>query len=233
MLTARLAVIRLCISMVTRTKKQIPKKYRRLAYVLYAVCIQYYIVQVIVASKFTLGYSLKQNTISDLGNSFCGQYGSRYVCSPLCMLMNVSFIFLGLLMITGSLLIYMYDTRIMQRIACACMICAGIGTVLVGVFPENTIPDFHIVGAALPFVLGNLSLILFGLVKSIRTWIRRLAYVLGVIGLLALCLFMTHNYGDLGIGGMERLVAYPQTIWLIIFGFDHLLRRGRVTKVNV
>jgi hypothetical membrane protein len=105
------------------------------------------------------------------------------------------------------------------------MVLAGIGTVFVGAFPENTIRNFHIIGAALPFVFGNISLILFGVVRSINVWLRKLALVFGVIGLVALCLFMTHHYVGLGIGGMERTVAYPQTMWLIIFGCTGLLAK--------
>ncbi len=48
----------------------------------------------------------------------------------------------------------------------------------------------------------------------------------GLIALIALAFFVTRNYLGLGIGGMERLVAYPQTMWLIVFGIyiscDHI-----------
>ena len=58
-------------------------------------CLQYYVVQLIVALAWRVPYSWNGNTISDLGNTMCGKYGSRVVCSPLHGIMNVSFVALG------------------------------------------------------------------------------------------------------------------------------------------
>ena len=58
----------------------------------------------------------------------------------------------------------------------------------------------------------------------------------GLVGLSALGLFLTHTYGPLGRGGMERVVAYPQTIWMILFGLymsrNHYLRRRQAAKTS-
>src|SRR5882757_7284294 len=74
--------------------------------VLWVCCIQYYVIQIIVALQWTFHYSLSSNTISDLGNTVCGYYGGRLVCSPYHGLMNISFITLGLLMIAGAVIVY-------------------------------------------------------------------------------------------------------------------------------
>ena len=42
--------------------------------------------------------------------------------------------------------------------------------------------------------------------------------VVAPLALIALSLFASHMYLGLGAGTMERLAAYPETIWLIIFG---------------
>ena len=48
-------------------------------------------------------YNISRNTISDLGNTACGTWKGRYVCSPLHDLMNGSFIALGITMLLGAL----------------------------------------------------------------------------------------------------------------------------------
>jgi hypothetical membrane protein len=100
---------------------------------------------------------------------------------------------------------------------------AGAGTLLVGLFPENTISDLHILGAAVTFLCGNIALLLIGLSPYFSRRLRIYTIGSGIIALIALALFFTHQYAGIGIGGMERITAYPQTIWLIIFG-THTLR---------
>src|SRR5207247_1744522 len=95
---------------------------------------------------------------------------------------------------------------------------AGLGTIVIGIFAENTISSLHEIGAALPFVIGNLGLIILGLALELPNWLRRYTIVSGAVSLIAFVLFITHTYLGLGIGGMERLAVHPQTLWLIVFG---------------
>ncbi len=113
--------------------------------------VQYFITQIVVAHAWTNHYSLSRNTISDLGNTVCGVYSGRFVCSPLHSWMNASFVVLGLAL-------------------------------------------------------------------DIPRAFRYYTILSGLIALIALLLFYTHTYLGLGQGGMERLTAHPQTIWLIVFG---------------
>lgn len=55
--------------------------------------------------RFSPSYSLAHNTISDLGDTTCGIFNGRPICSPLHVLMNISFVVLGLTMVAGSLLV--------------------------------------------------------------------------------------------------------------------------------
>jgi hypothetical membrane protein len=200
----------------------------------WVLSIQYYIVQISVALAWHAipQYSWAKNTISDLGNTNCGAYGSRLVCSPLHPLMNVSFLVLGLTMIYGAFFLRksVEKSRTASTGFC-CMAVAGIGTILVGLFPENTVSIMHILGAALPFTLGNLSMILIG-VSMKKLWVPMRTYTVfsGLLGLVALIFFMTHHYAGLGIGGMERLVSYPQSIWMIIFGGYILVKKQALVK---
>jgi hypothetical membrane protein len=164
-------------------------------------------------------YSILSNTISDLGNTACGIYSGRYVCSPQHVWMNISFIVLGITMAAGSSLIY-YEFRKTKAsgLGFDFMALAGLGTIMVGVFAENTIASLHEIGAALPFVIGNLALLVLAVALDIPRYLKIYTVLSGVISLAAFALFITHTYLGIGIGGMERLAAHPLTIWLIIFG---------------
>lgn len=182
--------------------------------------VHYFVVQVIAAAYWHMpSYSWKDNVISDLGNTVCGEYAERFVCSPMHTWMNASFILLGLLMIAGSTLIYEgFRRNAGSFIAFTFMAVAGFGTILVGLFPENTISELHFVGALLPFTLGNIAIIMFGFVLGLHGWFKYYTLASGAVALAALPLFMSGVYLGLGEGGMERVVAYPQTLWLIVFG---------------
>ena len=197
------------------------------------VSVQYYIIQVIVAGAWSIDYSLRNNTISDLGNTVCGIYAGRYVCSPLHDLMNASFISLGITMIIGSVLVYQgFKKSEITKIGFSFMAIAGIGTIVVGLFPENTDASLHALGAALPFLVGNLGLLILGYVLDIPKSLRYYTILSGYISLLALLFFTTQNYLGLGQGGMERIVAYPQTMWLIVFGVYISSNRIRVNMMH-
>lgn len=183
------------------------------------LCAHYFVTQIVVANAWDTPFSLSQNPISDLGNTACGLYSARYVCSPLHDLMNASFIVLGAFMGFGSALIYNgFKKTTGSYIGFSLMTIAGFGTVLVGLFPENTISGLHGLGALLVFLLGNLALVVLGSVLDMPKLLRYYTLLSGFVGLLALILYGLKNYLGLGDGGMERLVAYPQTFWLIIFG---------------
>lgn len=183
------------------------------------LCVHYFVTQIIVAKAWDVQYSLSLNPISDLGNSACGLYAGRYVCSPLYNLMNTSFVLLGAFMALGSMLIYQgFKKSTASFVGFSLMAAAGIGSILVGLFPENTVSSLHGLGAFMAFLLGNLALVVFGSVLDMPKKLRYYTLLSGVISLLALGLFGSQNYLGLGEGGMERLAAYPQTVWLIVFG---------------
>lgn len=195
-------------------------KYPHLGPLFWILAVQYMIVQVVVASAWINGYDWKNNFISDLGNTVCGTYGGLYVCSPLHALMNLSFIIFGLTMAIGSVLIYTEFERTKLSLAAFLMMSfAGLGTILVGLFPENTIGQLHMLGAFLGLGVGNMSIVILSVaLKRVHSLFRIYSLLSGLISIVALVLFLLHVYGDLGRGGMERLVSYPFAIWMILFG---------------
>ncbi len=203
-----------------------PSLLARAGPVVWILSVQYFVVQVVVASAFEPGYGWGANTISDLGNTRCAAYGGRPVCSPLHVLMNASFVVLGITMCAGAILV----ARLLAdgRLGFACLGLAGLGTIVVGLVPENRIPGLHQAGAALPFVLGNLGVLAVGAsVGRLPGGVRAASVAAGVVGLVGLGLFLSHTYVGLGTGGMERVTAYPQDVWLIGIGAYLLSRAGR------
>ncbi len=205
-------------AMAIKTKKRSQAFYGAIFWIL---STQYYFSQFIVGLGWSNpSYSWSDNTISNLGNTGCGLYGDQFICSPQHAFMNAAFIILGITMIGGAVLLRKHLGTTRAAVAgLGCVIAAGIGSIMVGLFPENTISALHIIGAALPFTLGNIGLILLGLsLRHIPKILRWSAIIMGVIALCALMLFLTHIYLGLGIGGMERAVSFPLTIWLTLCG---------------
>jgi hypothetical membrane protein len=209
---------------------------RTIGAALWVLSIQYYIVQVVVAGFWAKSnsYSWANNTISDLGNTHCGLYGSRLVCSPLHAAMNISFVVLGITMIGGA---YFLQRQLagkrLAKLGFGCMALAGAGTILVGFYPENTVSQLHVIGAALSFVLGNLGMIIIGVcVSRLPLLLRAYTVLSGMLGLLALVLFQANSYVGIGAGGVERFAGYPQSIWMILFGTYILVRRRSPPKAG-
>jgi hypothetical membrane protein len=147
--------------------------------------------------------------------------------------MNTSFIVLGAFMAIGSALIYNEFKKTRgSYIGFSLMTIAGFGTVLVGLFPENTISQFHSFGALLAFLFGNLALVVLGSVLDMPKSMRKYTLLSGFVGLFALILYGLKNFLGLGEGGMERVVAYPQTFWLITFGIYISSHHYRIRRLR-
>ena len=195
-------------------------KYPLVGPIIWILSIQYFVGQLIVASAWSPAYSWANNLISDLGNTLCGQYAGRMVCSPAYNTMNASFILLGITMALGSLLIYQeFRESKWSLVGFSLMALAGLGTMIVGAFPENTIGWVHQSGAFLALGIGNLSLIILALaLHSVRRSFRVYTLATGAVALLAFVLFAFGIHLGFGPGTVERIASYPQTIWLIFFG---------------
>jgi hypothetical membrane protein len=98
------------------------------------------------------------------------------------------------------------------------MALAGIGSILVGFFPENQNRTMHIIGAFLALAIGNIAILVLGSVLTLPESMRRSMLVFSSLALAALLCFASHRSFGIGQGMMERVAAYPVTIWLITFG---------------
>jgi hypothetical membrane protein len=187
----------------------------------------YFAAQVLVAWVFRPPYSFVSNTISDLGYTACKPPNSG-ICSPLWVVMDASIAILGVAMVVGSVLIFSefsFSDEGRERAAAiagfACLALGGLGAILVGVVPENVnTAHLHTVGTAVVIAFGQLAILILGLVlREIPDWLREFMLVTSLLVLLAgISLAGKHQFG-IGAGALERLAQYPESVWLILFGF--------------
>ncbi|MGE7386895.1 DUF998 domain-containing protein [Streptomyces sp. NPDC004126] len=194
--------------------------------------VQFFVVHGIAEAAWASPYSWARNNISDLGNAHCALRPDpepRYVCSPEHGLMNTSFITLGVLLLVGLALTGSAPWRrgaaaVTARILLA---GAGVGFVLAGLAPADVDENQHVLGALLIMAVGNLGLVLAGsaLTDRVPPLLRRAATLLGLTALTALGAFLSHHYAGLGMGGMERVAAFPLLLWFLAAAVHGLLRR--------
>ncbi|MFJ3876869.1 DUF998 domain-containing protein [Streptomyces sp. NPDC090077] len=185
--------------------------------------MQFFVVHGIVEAAWTRPYSWARNNISDLGNARCALQPDpepRYVCSPEHGLMNASFVTLGVLLVVGAALAggaalwRRGGTAVTARLLLA---GAGAGFVLVGLAPADVDENLHVLGALLVMAVGNAGLVLAGsgLGERVPAPLRWGAGLAGATALTALGLFLSHRYLGLGMGGMERVAAFPLLLWVL------------------
>jgi hypothetical membrane protein len=195
--------------------------------------LQFIAAMIVTQLGWTSSYSLSQNYISDLGAVHCGPFDGRYVCSPWYELFNVSIILLGLLIILGALLLRTaFPARGSRTVGLGLLVVAGLGSIGVGVFPEDVNLTAHTISATCAFVGANLALIVLGLAMFRDTrWqgYRAFSVLCGLVGFVALFLYAGKAYqwggfwADWGVGGMERTIVAPVLLWALLASV-HLLR---------
>lgn len=204
--------------------------------VLWICCLQYFVAEAVAIGGWPGAYSLRRNYISDLGAVGCHvsagglTVGTEQLCSPLHGLMNASFLLQGLLIVGGALLVrFAFPKGALWALALLLIGASGIGVFIVGLAPEDVAPLPHLVGAVENFLCCNAGMALMGVALLRRRRASRIlglvSLAAGVVGLLGFVLLAAQVYLGLGVGGMERVVAYPFPIWLAGMGVL-LLRNG-------
>ncbi|MGW8702895.1 DUF998 domain-containing protein [Streptomyces eurythermus] len=186
--------------------------------------VQFFVVHGIAQSAWDRPYSWARNNISDLGNARCAVQPDptpRYVCSPEHGLTNGSFVVLGVLLVVGAVLSGpLWRRGTTARVARVLLAGAGVGFVLAGLAPADIRENQHVLGALLIMGTGNVGLSAAGagLAPEVPALLRRAAGLLGVVALGAFGLFVSGHYLGLGMGGMERVAAFPLLVWVSVAG---------------
>ncbi|WP_438296006.1 DUF998 domain-containing protein [Streptomyces sp. HUAS TT7] len=195
--------------------------------------VQFFVIHVIAESAWARPYSWARNNISDLGNAHCAlqpEPEPRYICSPEHDLMNGSFVTLGVLFVAGAALAGGALWRRGRAAAVSRLLLAGVGAgfVLAGLAPADVNENQHVLGALLIMATGNIGLVLtgFSLAEHVAAPLRWGASLLGVTAITAFGLFLSRHYLGLGMGGMERVAAFPLLLWALAVGICGLVRRA-------
>jgi hypothetical membrane protein len=156
---------------------------------------------ILVAETQFPGYSTANNYISDLG------------VGPAANIFNFALILGGLFSIASA---FYLQQAFKNQTFTTLIALSAIGTLGVGLFPENTGAP-HAIAALLVFVLGAAAAIYSA--KFQKTPFAQISVALGAIMLAAFILFIFGLHLGLGVGGMERMITYPSMLWSIGFGW--------------
>lgn len=168
---------------------------------------------IITAETLYPGYSTSQNTISDLGATLPPD---SIIVEPSATIFNTTMVVSGLLIIAAA---YCIQSAFRKRAFAALLGLFGTGVLGVGVF-DGSYGDIHAIFALLTFLAGGLSAVAsYGMQRAPLNYFSA---ALGGISLLDLILYYimldASPFAVLGIGGLERWIAYPILLWIVGFG---------------
>lgn len=182
--------------------------YGKVAGTLFLIAATQFVIGMFVSEALYPGYSISENYISDLG------------VGPSALIFNSSVFLLGLLIIIGA---YFLQRAFRFELLTLMLVLTGIGAIGVGTLTEHFgVLHFFVSGVA--FLFGGLSAIFSVLCSRVHKFplvkmpFSALSIMLGLITLVALGLFEGRMDLGLGVGGMERMIAYPVLIWGAGFG---------------
>ena len=152
------------------------------------------------------------NEISDLGGT---RPPNSVVLQPSATIFDVSMALVGILVIAGS---WFVQRAYGRRSVTTPVAILGVGALGVALFPGYT-GDPHAIFSMVTFVSGGIASI-----STARVTNAPFRYLSAGLGIVSLAALSSTFLGDvsplspLGIGGVERWIAYPVVLWLIAFG---------------
>lgn len=178
-------------------------------------------------------YRYSFHYISDLGVSKRLMIDGREVFSPLAIVMNSGFVLYGILTTSAYAAILFLIKKNVRWLILSFAIIQGVGNGLVGFFPGESYANasLHLIGAGMAIVGGNSTLILTGMflqTKKLNYWIKMIAMLLGILGLISLTTMLTNDLGYPAV--FERLSVYTMTLWNLLFGFWLILKHKMFHK---
>jgi len=165
-------------------------------------------------------YSTFANTISDLGGT---EPPNSYMVQPNRLMFIMTMAVAGVLVLIATYLLWRVIERRRFLVALGFF---GIGIVGIAVFPGN-VATIHPLFSLLCFLGGSIAAIMSR--KILDVPLRYFAVALGSIALIGTVfgLESLENWGPqatIGIGGIERWIAYPVLLWLVLLGAFFMTR---------
>ncbi|MCU1538806.1 MAG: hypothetical protein JWP82_3157 [Humibacillus sp.] len=190
----------------------------------------YLVVELVVAAiaaTASVAYSLRDDTISSLGQLTCapGHSGSDVsVCSPAHLGLDAAFIVFGLLRVVGAVVLSRQLAAGPARTtATLCWVVSGLASAAVGVAPVDAVPTVHSLVAAPVFVLQPLAVLATAAALRHSSWAPRWVVVsglgVGAFTAAAAVAFGVRIGSPTWVGGLERLALWPTYPWLGVVGW--------------
>jgi hypothetical membrane protein len=168
-------------------------------------------------------YTTGGNMISDLGGT---EPPNSIVLQPSATIFDTTMIVAGALIMLGA--VGLYAARRSKAVGISTLLF-GAGALGVGVFPGDT-GGIHELFAILTFVSGGVAAVLSW--RVLTGPMRVIAVVLGAVALVNIGAYLVLEDAwfvtGLGLGGLERWIAYPIVLWLV--GFGGYLMGSRVDR---
>ena len=198
----------------------------------------YVAVELLVAAAASAAYSLRDDTISSLGQVAClpGHSSATIpVCSPHHLVLNAAFVLFGLLRVIGAVLLHPGLAAGWSRtVATALWVVSGLCSAAVGFAPVDQHPELHALVALPVFVLQPLAVLATaGALRRTRdavpAWVVGSGYAVGALTLAASVAFGLALEAEVWVGGLERLALWPAYLWLGGAGAALLVRSRRLS----
>lgn len=193
--------------------------------------IEVFITQFIAQSAAS-GYNALTDDISLLGVTQCGPLtdpmtqATITACSPLHSVFNAGLVFMGLSVLIGAGLTRKNWPGKTGAVGTWLLAIAALGTIASGLAPMDQNVSMHVLGAMIYFPLSAIAIILIGVsVRKSRPLFALFSWLFGTLAFVAFLAYGNYQATGLPRGLLERIAAYPSTLWVIVAGALLLLRR--------
>jgi hypothetical protein len=182
----------------------------------------YLVVELLVAAAASASYSLRDGTISALGQASCapGHDASAVgVCSSGHTALNTAFVVFGLLRAIGALLLReQIDPTWWRTATISLWVASGICSAAVGLAPVDQHPSAHAWAAAPVFVLQPAAVLATAIAlrrsADARSDVGTAGLVVGAASLVGALAFGLRLGQPTWVGALERLALWPAYVWL-------------------
>jgi hypothetical membrane protein len=163
-------------------------------------------------AMYPIGYSTNLNEISDLGAT---KPPNSLIYQPSAFIFNTTFLLTGILVAIATFFQHRHFKKLILTIP---MYLFGMGLVGIGLFPGDKAP-YHGMASLLTFFAGGLSPILS--IKIVSSPFKYAGLICGSVALIIWLIIVISPevlMTLIGVGLIERWIAYPILLWLIGFG---------------